>query len=120
MLFRSHYSFTKGSVYTNEAQVISTNSKLFRRLKKHELVLEDALIDLVRAVIYAATNQVYNEEIIIDFDDSIIEDKTTEKQSDRNDVSLGAMSLEEYRSKWYGETIEEAKKKLPSQSEPMA
>ena len=88
-------------------------------MKKHELVLEDALIDLVRAVIYAATNQVYNEEIIIDFDDSIIEDKTTEKQSDRNDVSLGAMSLEEYRSKWY-ETIEEAKKKIPSQSEPMA
>ena len=115
-----HYSFTKGSVYTNEAQVISTNSKLFRRLKKHELVLEDALIDLVRAVLYAATNQVYSEEIVIDFDDSIIEDKTTEKQSDRNDVSLGAMSLEEYRSKWYGETIEEAKKKLPSQSEPMA
>jgi len=114
-----HYSFTKGNVYTNEAQVISTNSKLYRRLKKHELILEDALIYLVKAILYAATGHVYEEDIVIDFDDSIIEDKNTERQSDRNDVSMGAMSLKEYRMKWYGETEEEALSNLPEQNEPM-
>ena len=46
---------------------------------------------------------------------SIIEDKTTERQSDRQDVAMGAMSLAEYRAKWYGETPEQAQKNLPEQ-----
>ena len=49
-------------------------------------------------------------EIVIDFDDSIIEDKQAERQSDRLDVSMGALPLVEYRAKWYGETEEEAAK----------
>ena len=48
-------------------------------------------------------------EMTIDFDDSIIEDKQAERQSDRQDVSMGAMALWEYRAKYYGETEEKAK-----------
>ena len=55
-------------------------------------------------------------EITIDFDDSIIEDKTTERQQDRQDVSMGVMGLAEYRAKWYGETEEEAASRLPEQN----
>ena len=44
-------------------------------------------------------------EITIDFDDSIIEDKDSERQQDRQDVSMGVMRLEEYRAKLYGETV---------------
>lgn len=55
-------------------------------------------------------------DITIDFDDSIIEDKQTERQEDRQDVAMGAMSLQEYRAKWYGETEEVAEQKLPDQS----
>jgi len=54
-------------------------------------------------------------EVNIDFDDSIIEDKDTIRKEDRNDVSMGVMSLAEYRSKYYGETLEEAQKKIPEQ-----
>ena len=39
----------------------------------------------------------------------IIEDKEAERQSDRQDVSMGAMGLWEYRAKYYGETEEQAK-----------
>ena len=46
--------------------------------------------------------------LTIQFDDSIIEDKVTERQNDRQDVAMGAMGVAEYRSKWYGETLEEA------------
>lgn len=55
-------------------------------------------------------------DITIDFDDSIIEDKQTERQEDRQDIAMGAMSLQEYRAKWYGETEEVAEQKLPDQS----
>ena len=58
-------------------------------------------------------------EVTIDFDDSIIEDKETERKRDREDVAMGVMSLAEYRAKWYGEDEEEAKKKLPEQNNPV-
>ena len=40
-------------------------------------------------------------------------DEEEERQQDRNDVAMGVMRLEEYRAKWYGETLEEAVKNLP-------
>ena len=57
-----------------------------------------------------------DSEITIDFDDSIIEDKPTERQQDRQDVSMGVMPLAEYRAKWYGESEEEAAANLPEQN----
>lgn len=35
------------------------------------------------------------------------------------DVSMGVMSHAEYRSKWYGETLEDATAKLPEQNQVM-
>ena len=58
-------------------------------------------------------------DITIDFDDSIIEDKETERKQDLQDVSIGVMSLEEYRAKWYGETVEQARENLPEQNQVM-
>ena len=51
-------------------------------------------------------------EIVIEFDDSIIEDKASERQQDRSDMAAGVMTKVEYRAKWYGETEEEAKKHI--------
>ena len=53
----------------------------------------------------------------IDFDDSIIEDKQAERATDRQDVSMGAMPLYEYRMKWYGEDETTAKAKASSTDE---
>ena len=113
---QNHYRFENGSIQT-ATQVISENSDMFRSINKHELILEPVLKELIRIiarlgkVIGASTNP--ETEIVVDFDDSIIEDKQAERQSDRQDVSMGVMSLAEYRAKWYGETEEEAEKKLP-------
>ena len=46
------------------------------------------------------------------FNDSILTDEEAERQQDRQDVSMGAMTLVEYRAKWYNETEEEAAKKI--------
>ncbi|MBU5448566.1 phage portal protein [Blautia sp. MSJ-36] len=106
------YKFDSSGVKT-ATEVISENSDMYRMIKKHEIILEDVLKELVRIIIRLGIvlgNQLDQEtEITIDFDDSIIEDKEAERQSDRQDVSMGAMPLWEYRAKYYGETEEKAK-----------
>lgn len=66
-------------------------------------------------------NQLYTSgyEFTCEFNDSILTDEETERQQDRQDVSMGVMSHAEYRSKWYGETLEEAEKNLPEQNKIM-
>lgn len=113
------YRFDSSGVKT-ATEVISENSDMYRMLKKHEIILEDVLKELIQIIIRLGVvlgndlNQ--DSEITIDFDDSIIEDKSAERQQDRQDVSMGVMSLAEYRAKWYGETEEEAAANLPEQN----
>ena len=106
------YKFDGSGVKT-ATEVISENSDMYRMLKKHEIILNDAIIELVRIIIrlgITVGNRLQPEaKITIDFDDSIIEDKQAERQQDRQDVSMGAMQLWEYRAKYYGETEEKAK-----------
>ncbi|MBF0965763.1 MAG: phage portal protein, partial [Actinomyces bouchesdurhonensis] len=114
------YRFERGNV-TTATQVISENSDLYRSVCKHEIILEDVLKNLIRVIIRlgnAAKLGSFKEDadITIDFDDSIIEDSSAERNEDRQDVSIGAMGLDEYRAKWYGETIEKARENLPEQS----
>lgn len=79
--------------------------------------LKTCLEDLVYALAFfnAATQRKY--EFICDFKDSILVDEETERQQDRNDVSMGIMRPEEYRAKWYGESLQEALKNLPQSAE---
>lgn len=110
---QNHYRFENGSIQT-ATQVISENSDMFRTINKHELILEPVLDELIRIIVrfggILGANTDPDTEIVVDFDDSIIEDKQAERQSDRQDVSMGAMTLVEYRAKWYGETEAEAEK----------
>lgn len=113
------YKFENGSVKT-ATEVISENSDMYRTLVKHELVLNRVLVQLLRTIIRAGigigiTGLNENTDITVQFDDSIIEDKVTERQNDRQDVAMGAMGVAEYRAKWYGETLEQAQQNLPEQ-----
>lgn len=107
-----HYKFDGGGVKT-ATEVISENSDMYRMLKKHEVILNQVLEELVRIIIRLGITlgiPLQQETgISIDFDDSIIEDKAAERQQDRQDVSMGAMELWEYRAKYYNETEEKAK-----------
>lgn len=114
------YRFEGGSVKT-ATEVISVNSDMYRMLQKHEIILNDVLIELVHIIIRLGIvlgnplNE--NADVMIDFDDSIIEDKQAERNTDRQDVAMGAMTLTEYRSKWYGESEEEAAQKIQQPAE---
>lgn len=114
----NHYRFDKGGV-TTATQVISENSEMFRSLKKHEILLNDVIIGVCKALMYIHNNFTddsfkfdLNANIEVKFDDSIIEDKETMKMSDRQDVNMGVMSKVEYRMKWYNEDEKTAKEKI--------
>lgn len=114
------YRFESGNVKT-ATEVISVNSDMYRMIKKHEIILDDTLKQLIRIIIrlgIVLNNPLdINTEITIDFDDSIIEDKQAERNTDRQDVAMGAMPLWEYRSKWYGEDEAAAKKMVNVQED---
>ena len=111
----NHYHFDGTNLSTATA-VVSSNSKLFRRKKKLEIGYESAIFDLVRAICYASsrfgTYNINTEDMVIQFDDSIIEDKEAESNRALREVSAGLMSKAEYREKIYGETPEIAEQEI--------
>lgn len=113
----TYYRFDGGSVAT-ATQVISENSTMFRTIKKMEIVLEQALVELCRILLRmgnTAMNAGLNEdvEISIDFDDSIIEDKQTDFSRDMQLLSAGIMNDWEFRMRWMNEDETTAKAALP-------
>lgn len=119
----NHYRYDINGLST-ATQVISENSELFRTLKKHEILLNDTIIGVCKALMYISNEYTdfgtkfdLDANIEVKFDDSIIEDKASEKENDRRDVSLGVMSKAEFRSKWYNEDLDTAKANIEAISQ---
>lgn len=113
----NHYKFDRGNIST-ATQVISENSSMFRTIKKHEIILEDVLIELCRIILrlgntYMGAGLNEDVEISVDFDDSIIEDKQAEFSRDMQLLNAGIMNDWEFRSKWMNEDDATAKAALP-------
>lgn len=107
-LGNDRYRFENGTVKT-ATEVVSVKSDLFQNLKKHESVLESALVDMVRAVA-SLLGLKTDFEVTVSFDDSIIEDADAEKQRFLQEIRDGVRQRWEYRVKYFGETEEEAKR----------
>ena len=113
----TYYRFDGTSVAT-ATQVISENSTMFRTIKKHEIVLEQALTELCRILLRLGNTAMNagldeNVEISIDFDDSIIEDKATDFSRDLQLLNAGIMNDWEFRMRWMNEDEATAKAALP-------
>ena len=111
----NHYHFDGTNLSTATA-VVSSNSKLFRRKKKLEIGFESAIYDLVKAICYASTEfgkyNINTEDMVIQFDDSIVEDKEAESNRALREISAGVRSKVEYRELIFGETKEIAEKAI--------
>ena len=111
----NHYHFDGVNLSTATA-VVSSNSKMFRRKKKLEIGYESSIYDLVNAICYASTKfgkyNINTDDMVIQFDDSIIEDKEAEANRAMREVSAGLLSKPEYREKIFGESEDIAKKKI--------
>lgn len=112
----NYYNFEKTGLIT-ATQVISDKDDLFRNKKKHDTMVYDFLLGLVKGILFVEKEflgkKVDTEtEIIITMDDSIIEDTNAEKTRDLSEINAGVLSKWEYRNKWYGEDEETAKEKI--------
>ena len=111
----NHYHFDGTNLSTATA-VISSNSKMARRMKKLQIGYESAIYDLVQAICYvSSTFGTYNlntEDMVIQFDDSIVEDKEAESVRALREYSAGLISAVEYRERIFGETEQIAKKAI--------
>lgn len=117
----NYYRYDNGSVAT-ATQIISENSTMYKTMVKHEKILESVFIELARIILrlgnaYMGAGLNENVEVTVKFDDSIIIDTEAARAQDRQDVAMGAMSLVEYRMKWYGEDEQTAMSKLPKMEE---
>lgn len=109
------YRFDKGTIQTATG-VISANSDMYRVIKKHEIVLETSILNIISALIYACnTFTLYrfsSNELKIDFDDSIVEDTGAETLRALNEVSQGLRSKMSYLVNIKGMSEDEARKEL--------
>lgn len=114
--FGQNFFHFNGSTLTTATAVVSSNSALFRRKKKLEIGYESAIYDLVKAICYASTQfgkyNINSEDFVIQFDDSIIEDKEAESNRALREVQAGLISKAEYREKIFGETPEIAEEEI--------
>ena len=109
----NHYHFDGTNLSTATA-VISSNSKMARRMKKLQIGYESAIYDLVKAICYvSSTFGVYNlntDDMVIQFDDR--EDLESESNRALREYNAGLISAVEYRMRIFGESDEIAKQKM--------
>ena len=107
---QERYRFNGGSIQTATG-VISENSDMFRTIKKHEQVLQNALKTFIKAQAYASSNfsntKINADKINIMFDDSVIEDKGAEQIRSQSEVTAGLRSKKSYMETVRGLTDKE-------------
>ena len=108
-----HYQFNGGTIVT-ATQYTGDKQELIQNAAKHYIAVEKALKDLVKSILWIG-KEIFglpvdpDTRVTVNFEDSYIIDKESERERDRQDVRDGLMQKWEYRVKWYGESEEEAK-----------
>lgn len=111
-LGNKHYRFNTGSLQT-ATEYMGDRQALAQNVRKHQLSLENSLRGIFRAMLCIGS-RLYSKfdptcEITLQFDDSVIVDRESERERDRSDVRDGLMLPFEYRMRWYAEDEETAK-----------
>ena len=106
------------AVMATATQVISTHSELAKTRGKHQIILEQVLVELCRVLLRLGNTAMNagldeNVEISIDFDDSIFQDKDAEFARDMQLLSAGILNDYEVRMKYENEDEATAKAALP-------
>ena len=112
----TYYDYQSSGVKTAK-EVVSEESDLFRNLKKHELVLESALKGMIAAIASLKGLNIDLAKVAVNFDDSIIEDTGAEKERFLQEIRDGVRQKWEYRERFFGETEEEAKGKVQTETQ---
>lgn len=111
------FKFENEKVYQSTTTVATANQELMKNFKKHSSYLETEITNLVLYIKHLNNNFTLNDklsdfkrtDVIVDFDDSVIESTEEKKTKDLLEIEKNIMSISEYREKWYGEDKEKAK-----------
>lgn len=105
------------TVAKTATEIKSAKERKYNTVTAIQNNLRYCLDDLVYALAFYNSLTTSGYEFVCDFKDSILTDEETERKQDIQDLNLGILRQEEYRAKWYGETIEQALKNLPKSAE---
>jgi len=108
-----HYQFNAGNIVT-ATQYMGDKQELVQNASKHYIIVERALKQLVRAILWAAKEVLGqpvdpDTQVTVNFEDSYIIDKESERMRDLQELRDGIMQKWEYRMKWFGEDEATAK-----------
>ena len=84
------------------AEVITSKQRKYSTVNAIQKKLKTCLEGLVFGLAFMNGLTKSGYEFTCNFEDSILTDDETRRAIDRQDVSMGAMQLWEYRMKWYG------------------
>lgn len=115
----NYYRFDSSSGVVTATEYVGERNDFMRNAVKISKSIKIVLKDLVLGILFVGKNILGanvddNAKIDITLSDGVVEDDTKEREQDRQDVRDGIMTKAEYRAKWYGETIEEAKAVIDS------
>lgn len=100
-------------------EVRTSKTRKYSRVTEIQKNLSNCLEDFVSGLAFYNGLYTSGYEFSCKFNDSILTSEEAERKRDREDVAMGAMSLVEYRMKWYNEDEETAKSKIPEQNTVM-
>ena len=115
-LGNNYYNFDKVAGVT-ATEFVGSQQDLIRNAKLNLKVLNKFMVGIIKQILWVGSNILnyplaQDAKVNITIPDGIVTNDIAEKAQDRLDVELGVMSLAEYRAKWYGETLEDAQKKI--------
>ena len=94
-LGHNYYKFKDGQVYVNTDNVISSNSDVYRKIKKQQNIITTAITRLIYAI--AELIEIKEQfSISIFYDDSIIEDTEKTQRQAQSEYSLKLISKAQY------------------------
>jgi len=96
-----YFSFENGSVYVNEANVISSNSDTWRNRNKHINRLKQVLIGMIKSILYLKEIEFNPKKIDVVFDDDIITDETAILIQMKTDALDGIIPMYLYTMRKY-------------------
>ncbi len=127
--YKREIEFIAGLAYgdlsdAQEVEKTATEIKISKARKYNRVTaiqsnLEECLEDFAAGLAFYNGLYTSGYEFMCKFNDSILTDEESERQQDRQDVSMGVMSHLEYRMKWYNEDEETAAENLPEQNSVM-
>lgn len=94
-LGHNYYKFRDGETYVNTDNVISTNSDIYRKIRKQENILTNAITELCYAIA-ELTGFKGQFSVSVFYDDSVIEDTEATRKEAMSEYNIGLISKAEY------------------------